>query len=270
MVYIIACPKTSTNSLGSDLDQEFSTDSSGSDLDQDLSTDSPRSDFEIEGRTVTGSDQNPPTESTNSDLVNTALSHIDKVKHRFQNEPEVYRQLIDKMMDFKKGISCTDKAIHGIAIIFSSTPDLIEDFKQFHPKNPDYSTKTLGPGVQLEDPGGSILNSTLAPESTTSYIVSFNTAIGYVTKVKHRFQNQPEVYTIFLDTLYCTDYRDEPTPSSKVYQEIAILISCAPDLLENLRQILPKSSFIPSQADVGSLTPSDTDEGSEGRKRKRI
>lgn len=124
----------SIDSHGSDLDHDLSVDSSGSDLDRDFSTNSPGSDFELSKNPDHSTRRIGPGMQLEDTFYNTAIVYIDKIKIHFQDEPRIYNQFLDIMKNFKEGNICTDEAIQDVTILFSSAPDLFEDFKLFLPE----------------------------------------------------------------------------------------------------------------------------------------
>ena len=114
------------------------------------------------------------------------------------------------------------------------------------PKNPIPPVGTGGPG-----PGGSFLASgpTMAPAPEPPKLpgapaqpakptVEFNHAVNYVAKIKHRFREQPQIYSEFLDILH--DYQAKRT-IEEVYHRVQKLFGNEPDLLSEFRYFLPEN-----------------------------
>lgn len=70
--------------------------------------------------------------------------------------------------------------------------------------------------------------------------IEFNHAISYVNKIKTRFANQPDIYKQFLEILQT--YQREQKPISDVYEQVTLLFSNSPDLLDDFKQFLPDTS----------------------------
>ena len=70
--------------------------------------------------------------------------------------------------------------------------------------------------------------------------VEFNHAIGYVNKIKTRFQAHPDIYKAFLEILQT--YQKESKPIGDVYAQVTSLFAAAPDLLQDFKQFLPESA----------------------------
>ena len=77
-------------------------------------------------------------------------------------------------------------------------------------------------------------NAALANKPT----VEFNHAVNYVAKIKHRFRDQPAIYSEFLDILH--DYQAKRT-IEEVYHRVQKLFGNEPDLLAEFRYFLPEN-----------------------------
>ena len=74
--------------------------------------------------------------------------------------------------------------------------------------------------------------------------VEFNHAVNYVAKIKHRFRDQPAIYSEFLDILH--DYQAKRT-IEEVYHRVQKLFGNEPDLLAEFRYFLPENPAAPSK-----------------------
>eukprot|EP00127_Corallochytrium_limacisporum_P001852 Clim_evm7s88 gene=Clim_evmTU7s88 len=70
--------------------------------------------------------------------------------------------------------------------------------------------------------------------------VEFNQAINYVSKIKTRFSQHPEIYKNFLEILHT--YQKEQTSIKDVYNQVAQLFNRHQDLLEEFSQFLPDAA----------------------------
>jgi len=73
--------------------------------------------------------------SGTKDLVdfNSAISYVNKVKHRFNHQPDTYKQFLEILQVYQNE-STPIRDLHAqVAILFSSAPDILEDFRQFLP-----------------------------------------------------------------------------------------------------------------------------------------
>ncbi|KAK2594862.1 Transcriptional regulatory protein sin3 [Conoideocrella luteorostrata] len=70
--------------------------------------------------------------------------------------------------------------------------------------------------------------------------VQLDHVLGYVNKVKNRFQDKPENYERFLEIL--NTYEREQRSIQGVYDQVKTLFSAAPDLLKDFKHFLPESA----------------------------
>jgi len=68
--------------------------------------------------------------------------------------------------------------------------------------------------------------------------IEFDQAINYVTRIKKRFADQPEIYRAFLDILHT--YQKEQRGIKEVYEEVADLFQDHVDLLDEFANFLPE------------------------------
>ena len=66
-------------------------------------------------------------------ILNDALSYLDQVKVRFQQEPDVYNRFLDIMKDFKSQAIDTPGVIDRVSHLFTGHPELIQGFNTFLP-----------------------------------------------------------------------------------------------------------------------------------------
>ena len=66
-------------------------------------------------------------------ILNDALSYLDQVKVRFQDQPEVYNRFLDIMKDFKSQAIDTPGVIDRVSTLFAGHPELIQGFNTFLP-----------------------------------------------------------------------------------------------------------------------------------------
>lgn len=152
--------------------------------------------------------------------TNDALFYLKEVKDMFQDQKEKYEEFLEVMKDFKAQRLDTAGVIARVKELFKGHNNLIFGFNTFLPK-----------GYEIT------LNEDEAPAKKT---VEFEEAIDFVNKIKKRFQNNDHVYKSFLDILNM--YRKEHKTITEVYQEVAALFNCHPDLLEEFTRFLPDTS----------------------------
>ena len=66
-------------------------------------------------------------------ILNDALSYLDQVKVRFQEQPDVYNKFLDIMKDFKSQAIDTPGVIDRVSTLFTGHPELIQGFNTFLP-----------------------------------------------------------------------------------------------------------------------------------------
>ena len=78
-------------------------------------------------------------------ILNDALSYLDQVKVRFQDQPDVYNRFLDIMKDFKSQAIDTPGVIDRVSQLFTGHPELIQGFNTFLP-----------PGYRIECTSGDL------------------------------------------------------------------------------------------------------------------
>ena len=66
-------------------------------------------------------------------ILNDALSYLDQVKVRFQEQPDVYNRFLDIMKDFKSQAIDTPGVIDRVSTLFAGHPELVQGFNTFLP-----------------------------------------------------------------------------------------------------------------------------------------
>ena len=75
----------------------------------------------------------PAMNSGQQPILNDALTYLDQVKVRFQDQPEVYNKFLDIMKDFKSQAIDTPGVIDRVSTLFHGHPQLIQGFNTFLP-----------------------------------------------------------------------------------------------------------------------------------------
>ena len=93
-------------------------------------------------------------------ILNDALSYLDQVKIRFQDQPDVYNRFLDIMKDFKSQAIDTPGVIERVSNLFNGHPMLIQGFNTFLPpgyriecgtaENPDAIRVTTPSGTMTQ------------------------------------------------------------------------------------------------------------------------
>ncbi|XP_042006838.1 paired amphipathic helix protein Sin3-like 3 isoform X1 [Salvia splendens] len=149
-----------------------------------------------------------------------ALSYLKVVKEKFQDKGDLYNEFLDVMKEFKAQRIDTSGVIVKVKELFRGERDLILGFNAFLPK-----------GYEI----------TLPAEDDEPLLkkkpVDFEEAIGFVNKIKTRFQGDHHVYNAFLDILNI--YRKNNMSITEVYQEVSGLFQDHADLLVEFTHFLP-------------------------------
>ncbi|RKO96346.1 PAH2 domain-containing protein, partial [Caulochytrium protostelioides] len=64
---------------------------------------------------------------------NQAISYVNKIKNRFTNEPDTYKQFLEILQTYQKEQKPIQDVYAQVTVLFNGAPDLLEEFKQFLP-----------------------------------------------------------------------------------------------------------------------------------------
>ncbi|KGQ06205.1 Transcriptional regulatory protein SIN3 [Beauveria bassiana D1-5] len=65
---------------------------------------------------------------------NHAISYVNKIKNRFQDKPEIYKQFLEILQTYQREQKPIQDVYAQVTTLFNAAPDLLEDFKQFLPE----------------------------------------------------------------------------------------------------------------------------------------
>ncbi|KAK5960695.1 transcriptional regulator SIN3 PWA37_002129 [Arxiozyma heterogenica] len=80
-----------------------------------------------------------PTSSTstvkkpNNVEFSQAINYVNKIKNRFANQPEVYKNFLEILQTYQREQKPIDEVYSQVTLLFRNAPDLLEDFKKFLP-----------------------------------------------------------------------------------------------------------------------------------------
>jgi paired amphipathic helix protein Sin3a len=97
--------------------------------------------------------------------VEDALSYLDQVKFKFNNQPQVYNDFLDIMKEFKSQSIDTPGVIHRVSTLFKGHPELIVGFNTFLP-----------PGYKIEMHANDQVNLSM-PNAPNTIIMSGSTPL---------------------------------------------------------------------------------------------
>lgn len=71
---------------------------------------------------------------------NHAINYVNKIKNRFECQPETYRNFLEILKTYQKDDKPIKDVYYQVQQLFAESPDLLEEFKQFLPD----TTASLG------------------------------------------------------------------------------------------------------------------------------
>lgn len=106
---------------------------------------------------------------------NHAISYVNKIKTRFANQPDIYKQFLEILQTYQREQKPIGEVYEQVTVLFANSPDLLDDFKQFLPdtrsqvyvQQQEQENGYYGPGSQLPPVGN------FPPPSATSGIPPF-------------------------------------------------------------------------------------------------
>ncbi|KFZ12049.1 hypothetical protein V501_04409 [Pseudogymnoascus sp. VKM F-4519 (FW-2642)] len=79
--------------------------------------------------------QQPGVEKRGPVEFNHAISYVNKIKNRFQDKPEIYKQFLEILQTYQRESKPIQDVYAQVTTLFGTAPDLLEDFKQFLPES---------------------------------------------------------------------------------------------------------------------------------------
>ncbi|XDG08772.1 hypothetical protein ABKA04_008387 [Annulohypoxylon sp. FPYF3050] len=79
---------------------------------------------------------------------NHAISYVNKIKNRFQDKPEIYKQFLEILQTYQREQKPIQDVYAQVTTLFNTAPDLLEDFKQFLPES---AASNKANGAKAED-----------------------------------------------------------------------------------------------------------------------
>lgn len=75
---------------------------------------------------------------------NHAISYVNKIKNRFHDKPEIYKQFLEILQTYQREQKPIQDVYAQVTTLFNAAPDLLEDFKQFLPESAGQAKATPG------------------------------------------------------------------------------------------------------------------------------
>ncbi|KAF9968472.1 Transcriptional regulatory protein sin3 [Actinomortierella ambigua] len=66
---------------------------------------------------------------------NHAINYVHKIKNRFANDPDTYKQFLELLQAYQKEMKPITDVYSHVTMLFKNAPDLLDEFKQFLPEN---------------------------------------------------------------------------------------------------------------------------------------
>lgn len=96
----------------------------------------------LAGLQINGAGQGAPTPGVGAGAekrapveFNHAISYVNKIKNRFASQPDIYKQFLEILQTYQRESKPIQDVYAQVTSLFSSAPDLLEDFKQFLPES---------------------------------------------------------------------------------------------------------------------------------------
>lgn len=89
----------------------------------------------------------------NTDQMNHAITYVNKIKTRFANQPDIYKQFLEILQTYQREQKPIAEVYEQVTSLFSSSPDLLDDFKQFLPDTSAPQPGPFGTASQLPPVG---------------------------------------------------------------------------------------------------------------------
>lgn len=80
---------------------------------------------------------------------NHAINYVNKIKNRFSNDPDTYKQFLEILQTYQKEQRPIQSVYEQVAVLFNGSVDLLDEFKQFLP-----DTSQAAPGGAFDGPNG--------------------------------------------------------------------------------------------------------------------
>lgn len=80
---------------------------------------------------------------------NHAISYVNKIKTRFANQPDIYKQFLEILQTYQREQKPIGEVYEQVTVLFANSPDLLDDFKQFLP---DTSNQVYPPQQVAQQP----------------------------------------------------------------------------------------------------------------------
>ncbi|KAI1003503.1 Paired amphipathic helix protein [Podosphaera aphanis] len=90
----------------------------------------------------------PATEKRGPVEFNHAISYVNKIKNRFQERPEIYKQFLEILQTYQRESKPIQDVYAQVTFLFNTAPDLLEDFKQFLPESAAHAKAAAAKAIE--------------------------------------------------------------------------------------------------------------------------
>ncbi|UKZ75308.1 hypothetical protein TrVFT333_002986 [Trichoderma virens FT-333] len=165
---------------------------------------------------------------------NHAISYVNKIKNRFQDKPEIYKQFLEILQTYQREQKPIQDVYAQVTTLFNSAPDLLEDFKQFLPES---AGQARAPPGRPDD--GAVAGSSHTPQPgmrdgqkmppwEAFRRLSVPEEIAFFERVKKFLSNRSSMNEFLkLCNLFSQNIIDKNT----LYHKGALFIGASPDLM---------------------------------------
>ncbi|KAJ5080640.1 sin3a isoform g [Anaeramoeba ignava] len=143
-----------------------------------------------------------------------ALEFLEKVQNRYKEKPQIYRNFLNLIKQYKCGKMNTQHFIHEVFFLFHKHKDLILGLNNFLPKNTRITEQVL--------------------ERKLSQV---SLAVEFVSKIHKRFEDNPQIYNEFVQLLF--GYHLNKISTDETLQKISHLFSDDPILIQEFLRFIP-------------------------------
>ncbi|CAG8958414.1 hypothetical protein HYFRA_00011091 [Hymenoscyphus fraxineus] len=98
---------------------------------------------------------------------NHAISYVNKIKNRFQDRPEIYKQFLEILQTYQRESKPIQDVYAQVTHLFNTAPDLLEDFKQFLPESAAQAKAAAAAKLAAEQEAAVAMTANQTPQ--TSY-----------------------------------------------------------------------------------------------------
>ncbi|KAJ2855760.1 hypothetical protein FB639_006194, partial [Coemansia asiatica] len=100
---------------------------------------------------------------------NHAINYVNKIKMRFASEPDRYKEFLEILQTYQKESRPIQEVYAQVQVLFSSAPDLLDEFKQFLPDTSESEASAAGTGAGAGVGAGAGAGLPVIESPTTGY-----------------------------------------------------------------------------------------------------